>query len=148
MTLDFLKVGLRTLLVLPLFALMPAGSGDGGRRVLYVIEAPATLPIAYGLGVIAVPDPPVFEIPAASVVAPTCPIEVRAIVVADDPSATFAVLAWGDESVVVNRGDSRRTPFGWLRVASIRSDRVLLRRGDLTFQCALGGGPGASTGGR
>lgn len=143
-----LKLGLRVLVVVPLCALLPTGSGDGARRTLTSAAAPAALPTHYGLGVFEVPDPPIFEAPEKAAVAPACPLEVRAIVVAEDPSATFAILAWGDESVVVNRGDSRRTPFGWLRVAAIRFDRVLLRRGDVTFQCALGGGPGASSGGR
>jgi hypothetical protein len=137
---DLVKLGLRALLVLPVCSLLSSGGGAQANRPLYAVGAPAPLASGYGLGVVELPEPPAPVKPAAQADERRCPVEIRAIVAADDPSDSFAVLAWGGKSAVVNERQSERTSAGWLRVTKIRPDHVVLRRGEVTFHCPLGTG--------
>lgn len=135
-----IRLGFRALLVVPVCSLLTSDGGADAKRALHAVGAPEPLSSGYGLSVVELPDPPVYDKPAARADENRCPVEIRAIVAADDPSDSFAVLAWGEQSAVVTERQSQRTSAGWLRVTAIRPDHVVLRRGEVTFHCPLGTG--------
>ncbi len=107
-------------------------------RELKNVQIPSKLEGVYGLGVVEVPEPPGNVESMRAQPSQDCPVEVRAIVRGDEPSSTFAVLGWGENSSLLGKGEGVRTPIGWLAVALIAEDYVVLHHGGEAYHCVLG----------
>jgi hypothetical protein len=108
-------------------------------RELTRVAAPAALASGYGIAVAVVPNPPAELRRELSPSDAACPVEVRAIVIGEEPEGGFAVLGVEDDSALVTVGEGVRTARGWYAVTRISANQLVLRRGDETFVCALQG---------
>ena len=120
--------------------------------------ASSALASSYGLGVVEVPEPPVFQATAASELF-DCPVELRGVVQAEagenaaeveldeagEPLAAvggagFAVLADGADSWLLGPGQGVYTARGYLRVTAVETDAVVMQFAGGTHRCRLIGG--------
>jgi len=122
---------------------LPAGqlADKPGIVVLQAVPGPSTVDSGYSLQVVDMPPPPQLPPPTEPVErpAPTCPIEVRAIIAGAEVGDRFAVVVSGDdaESSIVRRGDTVRTATGWFNVTAIRPHSIRLRHGESAVRCDL-----------
>jgi hypothetical protein len=99
----------------------------------------------YRLAVVDVPPPPPFDVAAglpaltgdAPLAEPTCPLEVRAIIVAERAADTFAMVASDEGSSLIRKGAGVRAGGRSMAVVDIESDAVVLRSGTTTVRCGL-----------
>lgn len=120
----------------------------GAMRAHELVHATTTPELSrrYGLAVVAVARPPDFATSAAARGASSvegaatagCPVRVTAIVEAEEPSESFAILVGVDgTSALVRRGERMGTPRGVARVEAIESSGVRLGFGAEGVHCAF-----------
>ncbi len=137
---DVKSLALRLLLTVPALGSIPgARAPHGERQPLFAVGQASALTVQFGLGVVALPEPPAF-LPTPVAAAPICPIEVRGFISGGEPEETFVVVAVGDNSSLLKVGQGIRTRDGWVAISGIFSERVVVRRGDAAFDCYFGGG--------
>lgn len=127
-----------TLAVLGLMALPDERRLDAGAQEHELVLVPGEgLATRYGLLVSDVPPPPLLPDRPARALGAACPVEVRAIVLAEPASESFAVLGIDRDSKIVRLGEGLRVRNGLLSVAAIEGSTVVLRHGETLVRCDL-----------
>lgn len=102
--------------------------------------APAqSLRTNYGLGVMAIPDPPAWvrqntASPSATAV---CPVDIRTVVGSVDGELAYAVVVLGEQSWVLSPGESVHSQSGRLKIRRIEEKKVFGKLRDQEFSCEL-----------
>ncbi len=111
-----------------------SSAGQLGSRMLLAIASPQSVSARYHLQVVELPPPPAIS-PSPS--AQGCPVELRAVLWAEDPADSLAVVAIGGQTEVLAAGESVRTAEGWVAVSQVASEYALVRKGGATYRCTL-----------
>ncbi len=144
---------LRVALALLGWVVLPGGEGQPTTVVepqgpevvtLYETTGEVGLKNAYGLPVTEVAAPPSFALAQADAEEPpaaspqkSCPVELHAVVVADEASDSFAVARAGSDSLVLHAGDGFHARGSLMSVASISPTGIVVRWGDTRVVCGL-----------
>jgi hypothetical protein len=140
---DAKSFALRLLLTIPALGSLPGSRlSPSPARPLYAVGAPSVIPIGYGLSVVSVPAPPADLATSSAGSNAACPVDIRAIVTGDTPADTFVIVAIGDESALLKKGQGLKSREGWVAISDVAPDRVVLRKGDQAFDCFLGAAAG------
>ncbi len=122
----------------------PAAPAAPTTVALTALNTSGSLARGYQLPLADVPPPPPSSQPGgAATFAPAappptaCPFEVRAIVMAEDPADSFAMVGHDGESHLLRAGAGVRLGGELLSVATLSADAVVVRRGEATVRCPL-----------
>jgi hypothetical protein len=123
------------------WVVLPGGNSLPSMIQPAIVEAlhseAAGLERGYGLGVVEVAPLPEFVASAVNAAPVGCPLDLRAIVVAEDPDDTFAMVAGDEGSQLVRAGSGLRASGRLVSVAEIEEGALVLRVGEDTVRCAL-----------
>lgn len=142
----YLRLGVAVLgvVVLPDERAQPAGAECAVQSAAAAAPRGAELVLAdgggmlssrYGLSVVELPEPPSFDGRPPVRLRTVCPVEVRAIIVAEPRSESFVVLATGADSKIVRVGEGLRAAGSLVSVAAIESSAVVLRQDENLVRC-------------